>query len=617
MLKRFVTALCAISVAATLGLAEAKHGIVVYTHEGDIEKQYNELVEKKVTALGFKVADPHKRINDVYKKKYGSTKLDLLTFMTVVNDEKIKPLLAIDPRLAGFNPFDLFAYKKTGENTTQVSHLTADAILDMLHIEDAKVREEYTAMLKPLDEMVAKDLGGKVSYIDYDKVIDKTTMNFEYEFERAEDLDEFIDDFQGRFEEAFEAKKYIIAGFFNFYEHFGDGPNPLAGKFDAFWTYSLCHFTFSYNIFDNEGMKPEAGVFAPCTMYMYIEKGSNKLVIGMPRLANWAHMVGITDQKRIDFIKQLDTEIPQILVSMGAKEVESTPFPMMAEGTAATTTAAKTETKAAEKTEEAKKVIEARKVSKPSNVGFKVGDKISAFLVGPYAVPEQIIADLGANGFEVLATHKVGDLSSIVFTSSDLKKMASRKNRGFAAVLRVLVDEKAGKITITNPLYFGKAYMQADFRAVATRELLEKLNKSFEGLKNSEDVLEEDDLADYQFMMGMPKYDDMDIIAEGDNAELLAKIKKSGKMLFELKLSDDATLVGVELGKRTSKFPAKIGEGNAMVLPYTVLIEKGQAKSLAPKYNIALYYPMLTMSTFMTIATIPGAIVSDLEHAFK
>jgi len=87
--------------------------------------------------------------------------------------------------------------------------------------------------------------------------------------------------------------------------------------------------------------------------------------------------------------------------------------------------------------------------------------------------------------------------------------------------------------------------------------------------------------------------------------------------LFEVKLENGAILVGIELNKRTAKFPSKIGTANASVLPYTVLIEKGEAKSLAPKYNIALYYPLLTMSKFMTIATIPGAITTELGNAFK
>ena len=48
-------------------------------------------------------------------------------------------------------------------------------------------------------------------------------------------------------------------------------------------------------MFDNEGARPEAGLFAPCTMYMYIKKGTNKLVVGMFRLHNWSDTLEITD----------------------------------------------------------------------------------------------------------------------------------------------------------------------------------------------------------------------------------------------------------------------------------------------------------------------------------
>jgi len=613
MLKRVTSVIAMVAIATTMGLAEARHGIIVYSSESNIEDKYNNMIEKKIEGIGFKLTDPHKRVNDVYKKKYGASQLDLLSFMTVVNDSKVKSLLNIDPRLAGFNPFDLFAYKKTAEKNMYVSHLTAESILEILHITDKKVREEYIASMKPLDELIKKEIGGKISYIDYTKIADDTMMNFEYDFERPEDLDDFIDEFQEKFEEAFEAKEYIIAGFFNFNEHFGDGPNPLT-KFDAFWTYSLCHFTFSYNIFDTDNLRPEAGVFAPCTMYMYIEKGSNKLVIGMPRLANWAAMVNIKDKKRLEYISKLDTEIPSIMVSLGAKEVESTPFPSQTAATVETTTVVKKEKKVEKVVSEK---VTARVVKTPSKSGTKVGDKISTFLVAPYASVAQVSADLEANGFSVLASHKVGDITTVVFTSPELKKMANRKNRGFASILRLTVDEKTKKISITNPLYFFKAYMQSDFRAVETRDLIAKLNNTFEGLKNSEDALEEDDLADFQFMMGMPYYKDMDVIAEGKNEELLAKVKASGKMIFEVKLENGSTLVGIGLSKRTAKFPTKIGTANASVLPYTVLIEKGEAKSLAPKYNIALFYPLLTMSKFMTIATIPGAITTELGNAFK
>jgi len=250
-----------------------------------------------------------------------------------------------------------------------------------------------------------------------------------------------------------------------------------------------------------------------------------------------------------------------------------------------------------------------------ASAGEAVSGKISTYVIAPKASVSQVTADLKANGFQVLASHKVGSSTSIVFTSPSLKKMASKKNRGFAAVLRALVS--GNKVVITNPLYFSKAYMQSNYNDADAKAVLSSLNKTFPSLKNSKDALKKSKLSGYQFMMGMPYYEDMDIVGKGDNKSLLAKAKASGKMVFSLKLNNGSTLVGIKLSKGTEKFANKIGSANAGVLPYTVLIEKGKAKALAPKYNIALYYPLLSMTQFMTISTVPGEIVSELEAVFK
>jgi hypothetical protein len=121
-------------------------------------------------------------------------------------------------------------------------------------------------------------------------------------------------------------------------------------------------------------------------------------------------------------------------------------------------------------------------------------------------------------------------------------------------------------------------------------------------------------------MVGMPYYADVDTIGTGTNSDLLAKVKeyKSGKnFLFELKLSESTTIVGYALGKRTNKFVEKIGRANAAILPYTIVIEDNKATALGAKYYIAISYPLLDMGGFMGIATVPGAIVTDLEKPFK
>lgn len=246
---------------------------------------------------------------------------------------------------------------------------------------------------------------------------------------------------------------------------------------------------------------------------------------------------------------------------------------------------------------------------------------VSAYLVGAHAGVETVKNRLSRAGFEVIAEYApVKEGTTIVFTNSALKAEGAKEKRAHAAVLRVFVDDKEKMLSITNPVYFGRAFMQDDYNSDVFEAQLASLNSVFKGLKGSIDKLDEDDIAGFHFMMGMPYYEDPDELGEATNDELLAKArayKKGKNLIFELKLSDNSTLLGYELGKRTKKFIKKTGRANAAVLPYCVSIEDGVATALAAKYYLAVSYPLLTMGEFMTIATVPGAIVKDLEKPFK
>lgn len=249
--------------------------------------------------------------------------------------------------------------------------------------------------------------------------------------------------------------------------------------------------------------------------------------------------------------------------------------------------------------------------------------KASTFLTGTYQKVDAVKKALTSQGFTILSAKKVdkkGKLKTVVFTDKTLTKLAGAKDRGFAALLRVLVNEADHEIAVTNPLYFLKAYQQKAYDATAATAILKRINAAFPSLKNGKEGLVFDDLPGYHFMMGMPYYRDWIKVGEGDNAALLKKAKayKGGKYcLFDLSLPGGATLIGFTLGKRTAKFTKKIGTRNAAVLPYTILIQNNAAWILDPKYYLALNYPTLTMSQFMTIATVPGAIEKDCAKAFK
>jgi len=698
--------------AAQTTTADKENALAVfYVLEGNVEKEYNTLVEKEIQKIGFVMADPHHRVNDQYEAKYGSTQLDVLSFLPAVNDDLVMKLFNIDPRLAGFSPFNMLIYKRKSDKVTHVGHLMPHAMLDILGITDKEVREKFIASFDPLDKKIetyfrSKGLKFTKTYIPYHNTTQKKMLNFEYTFDRPDDLDEFLEEIQNKFELAFIDKHYLIAGFHNFMDT--DNGEEILEKYDAFWSYSLCHLTYSYNVFDTDGSRPDAGLFAPCTMYVYIQKDSNKMVIGMPTLANVKNTLNITSPKRIGWMNRLDLEIPQILTSMGMQAVENvnplkeTPKPVKIDTTPPTPVAGtvygkdekpeETSTvaqkqpqpkekplsqpkpkssepleKQTEQTIEAgentvhiiipkppkapkpiqlkienedalnsraikfsKRVppgyipLEQRKAkTKATNTRTKLGQvdsggRIATYLRAPYMDVKQAEERLKKAGFKIISIaplDKKKELTVIVFTNDALEKFAADHNSEFLASLRLLVDKKDNHITVTNPLYLAKAFMPNNFDAGVPTQILEKITDSFKGMVNSKDKLKFQLLPKYQFMNGMPRYTDMVEVALGD--DLAANIQGKKQVVFQQKLPNGAILFGMKFRKRTQKFPYRIGTNNAALLPYPVLIKNGKAYIMDPKYYISVMYPKLQMSEFMTIATVPDAIVKECQRVFR
>jgi uncharacterized protein YktA (UPF0223 family) len=684
----------------------AKALAVMWTVEGNVQQKYNQIVEKKLKEIGFILTDPHKRVNDQYKTKYGSTVLDVLSFMPISNDDNNMPLFNIDPRLAGFSPFNMLIYKEIDEKNTHIGHLTPEAMIDIVGITDPEVKKKFIASFKALDTIWDKAFGEDTkSYIAYHNTTKDRMINFEYTFERDEDfdIDDFIDEFQNKFELSFIEKHYLIAGYHNFLET-DNGEEMLEG-FDTFWTYSLCHLTYSYNVFDTQNARPDAGLYAPCTMYVYIQKDSNKMVIGMPKLANVKNTLHIKDPKRVGWMNKLDIEIPQILTAMGMQAVTNVnplkdtpkpikidmtptgPVPGTINGKFSTISAPEIQTKAPkiekkpepnvspvptikEKSKEQTienggdtvhiiipkppKVPTPVKVStenadalnsrtikfskrvppgyiplekrisstNPINTTTKIGEvdkgRIATYLRAPLISVDEAKKNLEKAGFQILAEvplDKKKELTVLVFTDDTLEKFAVDNGSEFLASLRLLVDKRDNHITITNPLYMAKAFIQKPYKEKIPKETLAKITKNFKGLINSKEKLKYQMLPKYQFMNGMPRYKDMVEVAMGD--DLLKNIQGKKQVVFQQKLPNGAVLFGMTFKNRTQKFPYRIGTNNAALLPYPVLIKNGKAYIMDPKYYISVMYPLLKMSEFMTIATVPDAILKETQRVFR
>lgn len=246
---------------------------------------------------------------------------------------------------------------------------------------------------------------------------------------------------------------------------------------------------------------------------------------------------------------------------------------------------------------------------------------ISAYFEGKYIDSKKSISKLEAAGFEVLADYKsIKKGKTIIFTCPTLKAEAAKEGRAYVGVMRMFIDEQEKSISITNPVYFGRAYMQDDYEHTRFSAVAAKIKAVFPDLKNSSDKMSYDELAAFNFTIGMPYYEDQEIIAEGPNSELIAKAKafnKGKKLVFELKLSNKSTLLGYKLSNDTARFPKKIGRRNSALLPWSISIEDKKAKILQGEYYIVLNYPSLDLDEYKEIRSIPRSVIKDLSRPFK
>lgn len=225
------------------------------------------------------------------------------------------------------------------------------------------------------------------------------------------------------------------------------------------------------------------------------------------------------------------------------------------------------------------------------------------------------------NGLEVLGVHPVAgsnDYTTVVYTCKTLRQAALLPERGFAAVLRILHNSRDRELVVSNPEYYLRAFLQKEYKEDAAKPVYEALKAALGTLTPTDDSMKTKKLANYNFMISMPHYDDFERVAKGETKTLCGKLESNAKdrIVFKLNIKEDGSsvLYGVALPVEIEKFNEKLETmEQSHLLPYTVLVENGEANILHAKYYLALSFPRLTMTEFMKIMSVPG----DIKDAFK
>ena len=255
---------------------------------------------------------------------------------------------------------------------------------------------------------------------------------------------------------------------------------------------------------------------------------------------------------------------------------------------------------------------------------------------------EKVTAELISKGFKITGGYYVANKTTmyvLTYSSKELRAACLKvKDRGIiAANLRVGFEKVGSKteISMINPKYQFLGYLRSGYDA--NKAALDKIDqlakntiKSIGGqLTAFGGSLEEKELKKYHYMAMMPYFDDpielnefssFDVACATIEKNLAAK-KGNTKKIYSLKYKKSQKAVyGVALldkEKGEGHFLPLVGEKHFTAMPYEIVVIGKEVTMLHGKFRFAMFWPELSMSTFMKISSTPGEVEDALEALTK
>lgn len=266
-------------------------------------------IEEAFKKAGFFVS-ANRDMNTPFTKQFKESSFDTYNLFTFYKKDVVLELAKKYPNIGLFAPMSMSIYTKKGDKTISISSLSAEAMQKIMKIpSDEK-------LLTDLRELVVKTLKsampkGKFVTLPYKTVEPKGELVTTYKMEiDAKEWEDELEEFKMGFEGELSPNGFVIAGQNNLGDDFEEANYE---GFDFYEVYSICKLPVIYTIAKT---RPEAGAFAPCSLYLEKEKGKPEMTIAFPSVYNWMSSMSITDKKDIDVLEDAQKRMRKILSSL-------------------------------------------------------------------------------------------------------------------------------------------------------------------------------------------------------------------------------------------------------------------------------------------------------------
>ncbi len=303
-MRKLIQSLLLVALLASISIATTD--IEVFTSENRDGKITPKTIEEAFKKAGFFIS-ANRDMNGPFIKQFKESDFQVYNLFTFYKKDIVLKLAKKYPNVGLFAPMSMSIYSKKGSKNISVSMLSAKAMGKIMNIKsnDKTLVNLKKLIIKSLKEAMPKGKFDKLPYT-LKRPEGKLVTKFSMEMDKDEWEDE-LEDFKMAFEGDLATNGFIIAGHNNLGDDFDDANDTT---YDFYEVYSICKLPVIYTIAKNH---PEAGAFAPCSLYLEKKKGENIMNIGFPSVYNWISSMALSDKKDIKVLKDAQTRMTKIL----------------------------------------------------------------------------------------------------------------------------------------------------------------------------------------------------------------------------------------------------------------------------------------------------------------
>jgi uncharacterized protein (DUF302 family) len=306
LITLLITLGMSLSLFASGGGDASKSAITTFKLSVDRDK-FEEELKTKLTKEGYTYVGIHENIQSAYKKKFGTTKMAILDFVSYYNPKLFSTISKESPTVAGtFYPFTFVVHRSENDKDMYVSYLNGDFIKVLGNLKQKSVRDAIDAEYAKLEKLVSGIAGSHETkeWVGIPNKIENAIFEYKVKIPAPDKAEKLLSLLEEQLDNFIGAGGFINAGFRGIN---GDLKKVGDDSFNLYDEYLLCSFPISNAIFNDY---PQVGAFAPCPVFIYQEKGSEYLTIGVMQMDIWTQFGPVKDCKT------------KKIISEGAKEVQ-------------------------------------------------------------------------------------------------------------------------------------------------------------------------------------------------------------------------------------------------------------------------------------------------------